>query len=40
MLNEVNGNYIKEKFGLEDGIKLKEKLHQQRVEWLKKLYNY
>jgi len=25
---------------LEDGIKLKEKLHQQRVEWLKKLYNY
>ena len=40
LLSEVNGEMIKAKFGIEDGIKLKEKLHEQRVckfkEWMEK----
>ena len=37
VMNEVNGDLIKEKFGIEEGIKLKEKLHQERIEFLKNL---
>ena len=33
-LTKINGNYIKEKYGIKDGIKIKEKLHQERVNWL------
>ena len=39
LMNEINGDLIKEKFGFEEGIKLKEKLHEQRVSWLKKYYS-
>lgn len=35
IMTEINGNLIKEKFGLEEGIKLKQKLHEQRVELIK-----
>ncbi len=38
MMNEVNGDLIKEKFGLNEGIQLKSKLHEQRVSWLKNFY--
>lgn len=37
VINEVNGDLIKEKFGIEEGPKLKEKLRQQRIEFLKNL---
>jgi len=37
VINEVNGDLIKEKFGMEEGPKLKEKLRQQRIEFLKNL---
>ena len=36
LMNEVNGDVIKEKFGIEEGIKLKHKLHEQRVDFIKK----
>lgn len=35
MINTINGNYIKNKFGIYDGIKLKEKLHEERIKWMK-----
>ena len=37
IMTEIDGNYIKEKFGLEEGEKLKNKLHEQRVELIKKI---
>lgn len=37
LINEVNGNLVKAQFGLNDGIKIKDKIHEQRVrkykEW-------
>ena len=35
IMKEINGDMIKETFGLDEGIKLNQKLHQQRVEFLK-----
>ena len=35
LLKEVNGDYIKKKFGLEEGLLLKQKLHEQRIIFLK-----
>lgn len=34
-LEEINGEYIKEKYGIQEGIKFKEKLHEERVRWMK-----
>lgn len=34
-LSKINGKYIKEKYGLQEGIKFKEKLHSERVNWMK-----
>lgn len=39
MMSTINGEFIKEKFGIEEGIMLRDKLHEQRVEWLKKYRN-
>ncbi len=36
MMKTINGDFIKDKFGIEEGIQLKNKLHEQRVEWLKR----
>jgi len=36
LLKEVNGKKIIEKFGIMDGIKIREKIHEQRVATLKK----
>ncbi len=36
IMTEVNGDLIKERFGLNEGVKLKQKLHEQRVELIKK----
>ena len=33
-LSEINGEYIKNKYGLEPGIKFKDKLHEERIKWM------
>jgi len=33
-LTKINGKYIKEKYGIKEGIKFKDKLHEERVNWL------
>jgi len=33
-ITKINGKYIKEKYGIEEGLKLKEKLHEERVSWM------
>lgn len=33
-ITKINGKYIKEKYGIEEGLKLKEKLHEERINWL------
>lgn len=38
-IEEVNGEYIKEKYGIQEGIKVKEKLHEERVGWIKEQKN-
>lgn len=37
VINDINGDFIKEKYRIEDGIKLKQKLHEQRVKYMKEL---
>ena len=34
-MTEINGDLIKEKFKIEEGQKLKQKLHEQRIELIK-----
>ena len=34
-LDEINGEYIKEKYGLKEGIQFGQKLHEERVLWMK-----
>ncbi len=34
-LEEINGEYIKQKYGLKEGIEFGQKLHEERVIWLK-----
>ena len=36
MLNEVNGEYIKQKYNIENGIEFGNKLHEERVKWMKR----
>ena len=35
IINSVDGEYIKEKYGLQPGIEFGRKLHEERVKWLK-----
>lgn len=35
MIEEVNGQYIKEEYNLEPGLEFGRKLHEERVKWLK-----
>lgn len=35
-LNTINGKYVKQKYDIEDGIAFRDKLHQERIEWIKK----
>lgn len=37
IINQVNGDFVKEKYGIKEGIELKQKLHQLRVELLKNM---
>lgn len=36
IIKEINGDNVKKQFSMQDGIKLKEKIHEQRVSTLKK----
>ncbi len=36
MLSEVDGEHIKQKYNIENGIKFGQKLHEERVKWMKK----
>ncbi len=38
-LSKINGKYIKEKYGIEEGIKFKDKLHEERINWMKQRYS-
>ena len=40
IIKEIDGEYIKKKYGINDGKKIKEKMHQERIERMKKMkYN-
>ncbi len=39
MLSEINGEYIKQKYNIENGIEFGNKLHEERVKWMKKELN-
>lgn len=34
-IKQINGNYIKQKYNIKEGVKFAQKLHQERVEWIK-----
>ena len=38
MLTEINGKYIEKKYGIKEGIELKNKLYEERVKWIKNNY--
>lgn len=35
MLKEINGEYIKEKYNIQQGKEFGQKLHEERINWLK-----
>ena len=35
LLSEINGDYIKEKYNIKDGIELGNKLHEERIKFIK-----
>ena len=35
VLNEIDGKYIKEKYGIKESAQFGNKLHQERVKWMK-----
>ena len=37
LLSEINGEYIKEKYNIQNGIEFGNKLHEERVKYLNKL---
>ena len=37
-LNEINGEYIKNKYGLMPGIQFGNKLHEERIKWMKEQF--
>lgn len=37
LLSEINGEYIKEKYNIENGIEFGNRLHEERVKYLNKL---
>lgn len=36
LLSEVDGKYIKEKYNIENGIEFGNKLHEERIKWMKR----
>lgn len=39
VLNEINGEYIKNKYNIKNGIEFGQKLHEERVRYIKSLRN-
>ena len=39
ILSKINGEYIKQKYDVEDGIEIGKKMHQERVEYIKRYKN-
>lgn len=37
-LEEINGEYVMKKYNLKEGIELNKKIHEERINWLKKYY--
>lgn len=37
MLKEIDGEYVKNKYKILPGLELKNKMHQERIEWMKML---
>lgn len=35
LLSEIDGKYIKKKYNIENGLEFGNKLHEERVEWMK-----
>ena len=40
IMNKINGDYVKKNFGMTEGIELKQKLHEQRIVFLKKITKF
>jgi len=38
-IKNINGNYIKEKYHLKEGIELNKKMHEERIHWIKNIAN-
>ena len=38
-ITTINGEYIKEKYNIAEGIEFAQKLHEERVKWMKDFYN-
>ena len=39
MLKEIDGNYIKKKYDLKEGVLIKERMHQERIKWMESYEN-
>lgn len=39
LLSEIDGEYIKEKYNIESGVEFGNRLHEERVRLINKLYN-
>lgn len=39
VLTKINGEYIKEKYNVENGVEFGNKLHQERVKYIKSIRN-
>lgn len=37
MMQEINGDFIKEKYKISEGEALGKKLHEERIEWIKNI---
>lgn len=37
LLSEINGEYIKKKYNIQRGIEFGNKLHEERVKWMKSI---
>ena len=39
MMKKIDGEYMKKKYNLTEGIELKNRMHQERVKWIKENNN-
>lgn len=38
-IEDINGKYIMQKYGIGEGIELKQRIHEERINWMKKTMN-